>query len=168
MDTLSNNMNLNIQKINNDDNLSDNIIFDNQNNEDGDDNLSDEPLNEFNLNTKTKKIRNKHKLFPLQRAQLLDTLLSILMNENENTFCSHEIESNEEKKANIEALTEDIKKYFNVSTWSAFKTNQVVEKKTMSTVRSIFKEMNVKCETYSSKKKENDKTINTIIYIVKR
>jgi len=145
MNILSNNMNLEIQSNNND-------IDNNLNND----------------TNEKKKIRNKDKLYPVERKQLLDKLLLILMNSNENTFCSHEIESNEDKKANIESLSDDIKKYFNVSTWSAFKTNQVVDKKTMSTVRSIFKEMNVNCETYSSKKKEKDKTINTIIYIVKK
>lgn len=137
-------------------------LSDNQNN-------SDSETYEDTIQTeKKKKVRNKNKLYPLERKAVLNRLMSILMKENENTFCSHEIESNEEKKNQIEELNGDILKYFNVSTWSAFKQNQVVEKKTMSTIRSIFKEMNVEYESYTSKKKENDKTINTTIYIVKK
>ena len=85
-----------------------------------------------------------------------------------SVFCSHEIESNDDKKRLIEELNEDILKYFNVSTWSAFKQNQVVEKKAISTIRSIFKEMNVDYESYTSKKKEGEKIINTTIYIIKK
>ena len=137
-------------------------LSDNQNN-------SDSETYEDTIQTeKKKKVRNKNKLYPLERKAVLNRLMSILMKENENTFCSHEIESNEEKKNQIEELNGDILKYFNVSTWSAFKQNQVVEKKTMSTIRSIFKEMNVEYESYTSKKKENDKTINTTIYIFKK
>jgi hypothetical protein len=51
---------------------------------------------------------------------------------------------------------------------SAFKQNQVVEKKAISTIRSIFKEMNVDYESYTSKKKEGEKIINTTIYIIKK
>jgi hypothetical protein len=137
-------------------------LSDNQNN-------SDSETYEDTIQTeKKKKVRNKNKLYPVERKAVLNRLMSILMKENENTFCSHEIESNEEKKNQIEELNSDILKYFNVSTWSAFKQNQVVEKKTISTIRSIFKEMNVEYESYTSKKKENDKTINTTIYIVKK
>lgn len=137
-------------------------LSDNQNN-------SDSETYEDTIQTeKKKKVRNKNKLYPVERKAVLNRLMSILMKENENTFCSHEIESNEDKKNQIEELNSDILKYFNVSTWSAFKQNQVVEKKTISTIRSIFKEMNVEYESYTSKKKENDKTINTTIYIVKK
>jgi len=142
--------------------LSDNIINDSK---DMYCDFEDESLNAID---KKKKVRNKNKLYPIERKELLNKLLLILMNENENSFCSHEIELNESKKLQIEQLSEDILKYFNVSTWSAFKTNQVVDKKTISTIRSIFKEMNVNYETYSSKRKENDKIINTTIYIVKK
>ena len=137
-------------------------LIDNQNN------TYSETQDDLISTDKKKKVRNKNKLYPEERKQVLNRLMSILMKDNENTFCSHEIESNEQKKNQIEELNEDILKYFNVSTWSAFKQNQVVEKKAISTIRSIFKEMNVDYETYTSKKKENDKIINTTIYIVKK
>jgi hypothetical protein len=118
-------------------------LIDNQNNTDS------ETQDDLQLTDKKKKVRNKNKVYPEERKQVLNRLMSILMKDNENTFCSHEIESNEQKKNQIEELNEDILKYFNVSTWSAFKQNQIVEKKAISTIRSIFKEMNVDYETYT-------------------
>jgi len=121
-----------------------------------------------NDNIKKKVIRNKNKLYPLQRQQILNKLYEIIgINENKKTFYSHEIISDELKQNKINEMTEEILIYFNVSTWSAFKKKPVVENKIMSIIRSIFKEMSVNYESMTCKIKQNGKIINTTLYTLK-
>ena len=110
-----------------------------------------------------KRVRNKSKLFEQQRKEVLERLYTIIL-DKENCFYSHEIENNEEIKEQIENLNEDILKYFNVSTWSSFKKDIILEKKTMSTIKSLLRDMNVNIETVSGKLKINNTHLNTTRY----
>jgi hypothetical protein len=127
-----------------------------------------ETINEENNNNDIieptkKKVRNKSKLFEPRRKEVLERLYIIIL-DKENGFYSHEIENNEEIKQQIENLNEDILKYFNVSTWSSFKKDLILEKKTMSTIKSLLRDMNVKFETVSGKLKINNIQHNTTRY----
>ncbi len=116
-----------------------------------------------NIELAKKKVRNKSKLFESQRKEVLEQLFAIIL-DKDNGFYSHEIENNEEIKQQIENLNESILKYFNVSTWSSFKKDLVLEKKTMSTIKSLLRDMNVQFETVSGKSKINNIQYNTTRY----
>jgi len=116
-----------------------------------------------NIEQVKKKVRNKSKLFEPQRKEVLEQLYTIIL-DKDNGFYSHEIENNEEIKQQIENLNENILKYFNVSTWSSFKKDLVLEKKTMSTIKSLLRDMNVQFETVSGKTKINNVQYNTTRY----
>lgn len=115
---------------------------------------------------KKKKIRNKHKLYPNERKELLLKLFSLLnVSKTKNIFYSHEVES-EETRQKILDMSSDIVKYFNVSTWSCFKNNVNVEKQALSLMRHLFREMHVEYLSGGTKKKINEHVINTTFYTI--
>ena len=112
---------------------------------------------------KKKIIKNKNKIYANQRKELLNKVYDIIL-DNDNCFYSHVIESDDLIKHQIDQLNDDILKYFNVSTWSSFKKNIALEKKTLSTIKSIIREMDVLTENVSGKIRVNNIVINTTKY----
>jgi hypothetical protein len=108
-------------------------------------------------------IKNKNKIYANQRKELLEKVYNIILDED-NCFYSHIIESNDIIKQQIELLYDDILKYFSVSTWSSFKKNLALEKKTLSLIKSLMRDMDAKTETVSGKIRVNNIVINTTKY----
>jgi hypothetical protein len=108
-------------------------------------------------------IKNKNKIYANQRKELLEKVYNIILDED-NCFYSHIIESNDIIKQQIELLYDDILKYFSVSTWSSFKKNLALEKKTLSLIKSLMRDMDAKTETVSGKIRINNIVINTTKY----
>jgi len=121
-----------------------------------------EEQNNNNITQKKKKIKNKEKIFVVERTNILNKLKNI----TSNKFYSHDIETDQEKQMSILAIEDDIKKYFNVSNWSAFKSTKVLskEKRPLSIVKSVFKDMNVNCNSKSIVLKLERGFLNTTEY----
>ncbi len=68
----------------------------------------------------------------------------------------------------ILALDNDIETYFRVSLWASYKpsSRKIIERRYLALIKSIFKDMNVKYESASIRKKYNNKTIYTTMYTI--
>ena len=114
-----------------------------------------------------KKIKFKKLKFVSERIQLLHTVLQILnINEQNNTFDSFSLDDNRELQMQILALDNEFQKYFMVSKWPAYSNNDKIvnERRYLSMIKSMLKEMGIKIESLSMKKKYNNRTINTTAY----
>lgn len=79
--------------------------------------------------------------YTAERQEVLQKMFSILgINENNNTFLLHELDSNIEKQNKILDLEPEIKKYFICGSWSCFK-NDTVKNKALSIIKSLVKNM---------------------------
>lgn len=104
-------------------------------------------------NNTPKKIR-----FAEQRKVILNTIFTTLGLVGENKiFFIDELDADAEKTKKIIDLAPDIKQYFSCSGWAYFSYKAEVKKTTISLIRSIFKDMNVK---YSSVYVMDDKNKN--------
>jgi len=121
------------------------------------DNINDIPKKSL---VKIKKIR-----FIKERKEILEKIYNIIgINENNKMFYTHEIDNDEEKKQKIEDLIPDIKKNFSVSTWLCFNKSRNMNKKHISIVKYILKDMIIDYSSMPCKLKKNNKFINTTQY----
>jgi len=116
-----------------------------------------------NIENKVKRTftKNKKKLFINQRNIILQRIYEIVgISQNKKSFYSNCIEDSEEKCEQIYQLEEDIHHYFYVSSWPAFKKNsKLTDKKALSIVKSVLKDMNI--ELVSSCVRVKDENLNT-------
>ena len=76
-----------------------------------------------------------------ERQDVLNKMFSILgINENNNTFLLHELDSNVDKQNKILELEPDIKKYFICGSWSCFRTPDI-KRKPLSMIKCLMKDM---------------------------
>ena len=121
------------------------------------DNINDIPKKSL---VKIKKIR-----FIKERKEILEKIYNIIgINENNKMFYTHEIDNDEEKKQKIEDLIPDIKKNFSVSTWLCFNKSRNMNKKHISIVKYILKDMIIDYSSMPCKLKKNNKFISTTQY----
>lgn len=130
-------------------------------------NLSENEIDTNNTTTqvKTKAFeKNRKYIYVEQRNEILNRIYDVLqITETNKVFFSDFVEREEIANAILE-LEEDIKRYFNVSTWSSFKKNVVIKNnRALSIVKSVLKDMNVLFEKYNTKKKSYPN--NDIIYV---
>jgi hypothetical protein len=119
---------------------------------------------QLNKIQETKKIiKNKNKIYPKERKELLKKVFDIIL-DDDNGFYSHHIENSEEIKQQIENLNEDIFKYFSISRWPSFNKDLNIERKTMSTIRSLLRDMHIEYDSVTGKTKENNVYVNTTRY----
>ena len=138
-------------------------------------------LNENNINTnientiesiieepKKKKIEKKKDIkYPIQRNEVLKKIYDIIgVSQKKPYFRSHEIDFSNDIDQLIEELEPVIQQYFNVSSWTAYKSNNVVNKRSLSIVRSILKDMNVKFTSATEKLFDNPDCKFTTIYTI--
>lgn len=115
-------------------------------------------------NDNVKFIKFKHLKYKDQQKDILLKIFKILdLNINNNEIKTHLIDYDENKQKMILDLDEDIKLYFKTSAWPAYK-NLNTERRYLSLVKSIFKEMGIKHESLSCKLKHENKIVNTTIY----
>jgi len=107
--------------------------------------------------------KNKHRLYALERKQILNKIFDIIgITETNKKFYSHEIENDSIKKQKIFDLEPEINKYFIVCTWTAFKPKRNIERRAISIIKSLLKDMKIDVLTYQIKiKNENNKYITT-------
>lgn len=113
-----------------------------------------------------KRVKNKEKIFKTQRKEILDKIINI----TGSTFYTHDIDTNIEKQTKILELEPQIKQYFNVSNWSAFKnTKQLgVGKRPISIIRSVLKDTGVEYQNRSFALKLDRGFVNTTEYVIKQ
>ena len=102
-----------------------------------------------------------------ERIDILKKIYNLIgINETNKTFYSHELDSDLDKQKEIESLDEDIKKYFKTSTWLCYNKNRSVDRKYISIIKYILKDMLVDYTSMSCKMKIKNMTINTTQYII--
>jgi hypothetical protein len=105
-----------------------------------------------------------------ERNDILNKLFSILgINESNNTFLLHELDSNIDKQNQIFELETEIKKFFLCGKWSCFKDPNM-KRKYLSFIKHMMKDMGY--EIFSVRKffKNDDNTNyrDTVYNVVKK
>jgi hypothetical protein len=116
-----------------------------------------------------KNYRLKNLRFKEERKKILTDLLNIVgITETNKIFYSHIIDENEETQKQILAFENEIETYFKVSSWPAYKeqSRHTLERRYLSILKSVIKEMNVKFTSASLKTKYKNKVINTTMYTI--
>lgn len=101
-----------------------------------------------------------------KQKEVLDKLFLILqINENNNKFSLHELDSNEEKQNKILGLEDEIKDAFCYSTWTCFRRD--TKRKWLSMIKYVMKELDKNLiSTNKAIKNESGKFDNVMIYTV--
>lgn len=131
-------------------------------------NENNEIDNEQN-NVNVKNVRLKNIKFKEERKIVLNRILEILeINDSNKIFYSHILDDNEEMQNQILELDNEIERVFKVSLWVAYKptTRNTIERRYLALVKSVFKDMGVKYESASMRKKYKEKTIYTTMYTI--
>ena len=117
---------------------------------------------------KKKKIEKKKNIkYPTQRNEVLGKVYEIIgVSQTKPYFRSHEIDFSDDIDQQIENLDTEIQQFFNVSSWTAYKSNNVVNKRSLSIVRSILKDMNVQFTSATEKLINNPNCKFTTIYTI--
>jgi len=111
-------------------------------------------------------IKFKHLKYKDERLQILNNIYKLLeIDEKNKVFKSHLIDADENIQKQILDMSDDISKYFKVAGWPAYK-NFNTERRYLSIIKSILKDMNIKFTSISCKTKFNNTTINTTIYTI--
>jgi hypothetical protein len=101
-----------------------------------------------------------------ERKDVLNNLFQILgINENNNTFLLHELDTNIEKQNKILELEYHIKKYFICGSWNCFKDCEV-KRKYLSLIKNTMKNMGYIVMSARRNVKIDDKFVNTNVYFV--
>ncbi len=118
-------------------------------------------INNITNNKKRTFVKNKKKLYVVQRNEILKNIFNIIgINNNNKTFYSNIIEESNEIDHQITNLEENILTFFNVSSWPAFKKNsKITDKKSLSIIKSVLKDMDI--EYVSSCIRIKDQNLNT-------
>ena len=110
--------------------------------------------------------RFKFIIYKKEQKEILDKVFNILsICDNNNIFQSHIIDHNSNIQNKILELDDNIKKYFKTSTWPAYK-NFNIERRYLSIIKSIMKDMDVIYTSLSCKIKYNNRIVNSTIYTI--
>ncbi|MDD4838826.1 MAG: hypothetical protein PHX99_06455 [Synergistaceae bacterium] len=109
-----------------------------------------------------KRIKNKETVFEKERKVILEGIIALVGTH----FYSHEIDANHELQTKILALDGDIRKYFSVSNWGAYKPNFSVSKRPLSIIRSVLKDMKIKYKSRPDIIRSENKQTTTTEYTV--
>jgi hypothetical protein len=82
-----------------------------------------------------------------ERKAVIDRLLVILgINEGNNMFSLHKIDEDNNIQQQILDLEPEIKKYFICGEWSCFKKKNSINRRWLSFIKYLLKDMNIKLE----------------------
>lgn len=101
-----------------------------------------------------------------ERQEIIKRILKILgIDEKNNLFCLREFDEDKEKQKEIEEIVPEIKRCFICGKWNYFlNKKRESDRKVLSLIRSIFKEMGVQMEPV--RKKMNGKTQETFYIVI--
>ena len=101
-----------------------------------------------------------------ERKKVIDKLLNILeIDDNNDKFSLHELDSNENKQNKILELESDIKKYFICSNWTCFKMKNKINRRWLSFIKYLLKDMHIEMYTIKNIGKNE---ISGTIYSIKK
>ena len=99
-----------------------------------------------------------------ERKDVLNKLFQILgINENNNTFLLHDLDTNTNTQNKILDLEPEIKKYFICGTWSCFK-NGIIKNKPLSIIKSVVKEMDLQIMITTNVFKNDESSVRRKVY----
>ena len=113
-----------------------------------------------------KKVEN----YDNERKEILNKIFNILeINEKNNTFLLHELDTNIDKQNKILELESDIKKYFICGNWTCFVHNDV-KRKSLSLIKYLIKDMGllVMSKRMLIKKEGSEPYRDTVYHILKK
>lgn len=130
-----------------------------------DNKVIDENSNNDNKNKIYVKLKNLK--FKQERIEVLKKIYTIIgINNGNKTFFSHELDLDENKQKEIEMLYDDIKKYFKTSTWLCFSKKRLIDRKYISVIKYILKDMMIDYTSVCSKMKVKSVLLNTTQYTI--
>jgi hypothetical protein len=122
----------------------------------------------LNTDVSKKKLeKKKHIKYPKQRNEILKQIYEIIgVSLSKPYFKSHEIDNSLEIDNKIKDLDNDLQTYFNVGSWPAYKSKNTIDKKALSIVRSVLKEMNIEYSGSTQKLLNNPDVKYTTLYTI--
>lgn len=114
----------------------------------------------------TKNRSTKKDLYKKEQEDILNKINTILgINKDNNTIYLYDIENDETKKAQILALSEDVKKYFRTSNWAFYKDEECKDNHVLL-CKSIYKDMGYQIISKAIDITRNNEKIRTTKYII--
>lgn len=114
--------------------------------------------------TKREFVKLKHVKFKNERIDILHKIYNILnINQDNRTIKTHILDLDSNMQQQILNLDQDIKKFFKVAAWPAYK-NINTERRYLSLVKYILKDLGITFESLTCKLKYQNKIVNTTIY----
>jgi hypothetical protein len=116
------------------------------------------------INNKQKFQRLKFITYKKEQIDIIKKIFNIInINKENNIFYSHLIDRDDDIHKNIYDLEENIKKYFKTTSWPSFKKLNV-ERRYLSIIKSICKDLNLTYKTKSYMIKYKLRYVNTTSY----
>ncbi len=142
----------------------------NNNNDNNDNNVNNvnDILDQLNDVKKVKNRRIKRVAFIEEKKNVSNRILEVLgITDTNRTFYSHIIDENQEMQNEVLKLDDEIKRIFQVSAWSAYKSgNTKLERRYLSLIKSVLKACDIKYTSASLKMNYKGNTINTTLYTI--
>jgi hypothetical protein len=102
--------------------------------------------------------KNKKGIYIDERKEVLKRLYEILQITDTNKIFFSDIVERPDITYLIMGLEDDVKKYYNVSTWASFKKNVTLKNgRSLSMVKSILKDMNIDLEKLNTRIRRDPK-----------
>lgn len=128
---------------------------------------TDDIIHEQNQPIKKTIIKNKQQIYKKERITILHTILQALhINQNNTIFYSHIVDEDEELHNIIDSIELNIDEYFSTGTWAYKKKNACVDRKYLSIIKSVLKDMNVEINITAIRQKINNKNMHTTSYAI--
>jgi len=116
----------------------------------------------------TKKRSTKKELYKKERKEILNKINKILgINEDNNIIYLYDIENDENKKEQILALSESVKKYFKAGNWALYRDEESKDNHFLL-CKSVYKEMDYSVTSRNSAIKRNNVRIQTPKYTISK
>ena len=128
--------------------------------------INDDSNNVNNVKLKRQFVKLKHVKFKNERIDILRKIYQILnIDENNRIIKTHLLDLDDNMQKQILELDNDIKKYFKVAAWPAYK-NLNTERRYLSIIKYVFKDLGITYESLTCKLKYQNKIVNTTMYTI--
>ena len=126
----------------------------------------DDNINESKKPKITKNRSTKKDLYKKEQEDILNKINTILgISKDNNTIYLYDIENDDDKKNQILALSDNVKKYFKTSNWAFYKDEECKGNHVLL-CKSIYKDMGYQIISKNAYIKRNDTKINTKEYTI--
>ena len=126
----------------------------------------DDNINESKKPKITKNRSTKKDLYKKEQEEILNKINTILgISKDNNTIYLYDIENDDDKKNQILALSDDVKKYFKTSNWAFYKDEECKGNHVLL-CKSIYKDMGYKIINKAVDITRNNEKIRTTKYVI--